>query len=90
MRMVTCVKLKKELPGMARDPYGNALGQRIYAHVSQQAWEMWLDYQTILLNEYRLNLADKKARQFLAQQAEAFLFGDGGELPPEYKAPKPG
>jgi Fe-S cluster biosynthesis and repair protein YggX len=87
MRNVMCVKLKQELPGLARDPYGNDLGKRIYAQVSQQAWDMWLDYQKILLNEYRLNLADKKARQFLSQQAEAYFFGDGGMMPSDYKAP---
>jgi Fe-S cluster biosynthesis and repair protein YggX len=87
MRMVKCVKLGKELPGIAKDPYGTALGKRIFENVSQEAWNMWTEHQKMLLNEYRLNLADKKAREFLATQADKYFFGEGAALPPDFKAP---
>lgn len=86
MRTVKCVKLQKELPGLAKEPLGGELGKRIFDNVSQEAWNLWLEHQKMLFNEYRLNLADKKAREFLSQQAEQFFFGDGAALPPDYKA----
>ncbi len=87
MRVVMCVKIGKELPGLARDPLGGELGKRVMDNVSQEGWNLWLEHQKMLLNEYRLNLADKKAREFLGQQAEKFFFGEGAQLPPDFKAP---
>lgn len=85
MPTVHCVKLKQDLPGLTRDPMGGALGKRIMENVSEQAWKNWLEHQKMLLNEYRLNLADKRAREFLTQQAEKYFFGEGSELPKEFK-----
>ena len=34
---------------------------------------MWKKHQTMLVNENRLNLADQRARQYLARQMEQFL-----------------
>jgi Fe-S cluster biosynthesis and repair protein YggX len=79
-RTVFCVKLKRELPGLDRPPVPGELGQRIYDHISQQAWEMWQEHSRLLINHYGLNLADPDARQILRQEMEQFLFGDeGGE-----------
>ena len=77
-RTVHCIKLGIEAEGLARPPYPGALGQRIYEQVSKQAWQDWLAHQTRLINEYRLVLADAKARQFLAEEMEKYFFG--GEL----------
>ncbi|MBP6553776.1 MAG: oxidative damage protection protein, partial [Vitreoscilla sp.] len=52
-RMVQCVKLGKELPGLKFAPLPNALGQKIFDNVSQEAWSGWLSYQTMLINENR-------------------------------------
>lgn len=35
--------------------------------------------QTMLVNENRLNLADARARQYLARQMEKHFFGDGAD-----------
>ena len=78
-RMVTCAKLKRRLPGLDRPPIPGELGQRIYDHISQQAWEMWQDQSRLLINHYGLNLADPDARQLMRQQMEQFLFGDDDE-----------
>ncbi|AUZ05212.2 MULTISPECIES: oxidative damage protection protein [Vitreoscilla] len=75
-RMVQCAKLGKELPGMKFAPLPNALGQKIFDHVSQEAWEGWLNYQTMLINENRLSLADPRARQYITQQMENYFFGE--------------
>lgn len=74
-RMVQCLKLKKEAAGLERPPYPGDLGKRIFDHISQEAWDQWIRYQTMLVNENRLVLADPRARQYLAEQMETFLFG---------------
>ena len=83
-RMVQCVKFGKEMEGLERVPVPGPLGQRIFENVSKEAWAMWKSQMLMLINEYRLNLADPKASAFLDQQTEAFFFGPGSQLPPEY------
>jgi len=87
-RMVQCVLLKQELPGLERAPYPGALGQRIYEQVSQQAWQQWLRHQTMLINEYRLSVIEPKARKFLELEMEKFFFGGGAEKPEGYQPPE--
>jgi Fe-S cluster biosynthesis and repair protein YggX len=41
----------------------------------------------MLVNENRLNLADARARQYLARQMELFLFGTGADKPAGYVPP---
>jgi Fe-S cluster biosynthesis and repair protein YggX len=86
-RMVQCVYLKKEAEGLAFPPYPGELGKRIYDNVSKEAFEAWKKHQTMLVNENRLNLADQRARQYLARQMERFFFGDGAETPAGYVLP---
>ncbi|HQW08373.1 MAG TPA: oxidative damage protection protein [Steroidobacteraceae bacterium] len=76
-RTVQCVLLKKEAPGLDRAPYPGALGQRIFESVSKEAWQRWVGHQTMLLNEYRLSPIDPKARKFLEEEMEKFLFSNG-------------
>jgi len=78
-RMINCVKLGREAEGLDRPPYPGELGKRIYEHISREAWGGWTRYQTMLINENRLNLADPRARQYLAQQMEAYFFGGGAD-----------
>ncbi len=75
-RMVECVKLKKETEGLDFPPYPGELGKKIWQSVSKQAWQEWMDVQTRLVNENRLNLADARARKYLKEQMEKFLFED--------------
>ena len=86
-RMVQCIHLKKEAEGLAFPPYPGELGQRIYNQVSKEAFELWKRHQTMLVNENRLNLADARARQYLARQMEQFFFGEGAERPAGYVPP---
>ncbi|MET0104520.1 MAG: oxidative damage protection protein [Sedimenticola sp.] len=80
-RVVNCVKLNREAEGLDRVPYPGELGQRIFDNVSKEAWQMWMQQQTMLINEYRLTPVDPKSRQFLEEQMEKFFFGDGSETP---------
>ena len=41
----------------------------------------------MLVNENRLNLADKKAREYLAQQEERHFFGAGADRAAGYVPP---
>jgi Fe-S cluster biosynthesis and repair protein YggX len=83
--MVQCVKLAQEAPGLPAPPYPGELGKRIFEHVSQQAWQAWLKHQTMLINEYRLSPVDPKARKFLEEEMSKYFFGDGSDLPKEFK-----
>jgi Fe-S cluster biosynthesis and repair protein YggX len=42
----------------------------------------------MLINENRLSPVNPKARKFLEEQMEAFFFGEGADLPPDYVPPK--
>jgi len=66
-RTVKCIKLGREAEGLDFPPYPGELGKRIFDNVSKEAWKQWLEHQKTLVNENRLNLADKKAREYLAQ-----------------------
>ena len=74
-RTVHCAKLDKEAPAMAFAPYPGELGQRIFDSISQEAWQMWLSHQTMLINERQLSLIDPDARKYLEGEMEKFLFG---------------
>ncbi len=81
---VKCVKLGREAPGLQQLPFGGELGQRIFDNVSAEAWQGWLEHQKMLVNEYRLNLADKSARKYLMEQTERHFFGEGAEVASGY------
>lgn len=81
---VNCVKLGREAEALGRPPYPGELGKRIFDNVSKPAWQMWLQHQTMLINEYRLSPIDPKARQFLEKEMEKFFFGEGSAPPPDY------
>ncbi len=87
-RQVNCVKLQREAEGLDRAPYPGELGQRIYDNVSKEAWQEWLRFQTMLINEHRLSPVNPKARTFLEEQMEKFFFGGGGDTPEGYVPPK--
>ena len=83
-RMVQCVKLGKELPGMRWKPFPGDLGQRLYDSVSEEAWKLWLEHSKMIINEYRLDLMTKQAQDLLKGEAEKFFFGEGAMLPPDF------
>ena len=83
---VHCIKLEKEAEGLEFPPYPGDLGKKIYESVSKEAWQMWLSQQTMLINEYRLSLADSKSQQFLKEELEKFFFGEGSAPPTEFVA----
>ncbi len=87
-RMINCIKLGKEAEGLDFPPYPGDLGKKLWESVSKEAWQGWVKHQTMLVNENRLNLADARARKYLATQMESYFFGDGGDKPQGYVAPQ--
>lgn len=86
-RTIFCSYLQREAEGLERVPYPGELGKRIFENISKEAWQQWLQHQTMLMNEYRLTPIDPKARQFLVEEMEKFLFGAGSSRPGGYVAP---
>lgn len=86
-RTVHCRKLKADLPGLAQPPFPGPKGQDIFDNISQQAWSQWLDHQTTLINEKRLNMMDMTARAYLAEQREKFLSGESYDVAEGYVPP---
>ncbi|HYK84605.1 MAG TPA: oxidative damage protection protein [Ktedonobacteraceae bacterium] len=80
-RIVQCVKLGRELPGLDKPPFPGELGQRIYEHISKQAYDMWPAQSTLIINHYGLNMADPDARKLLREQMEEFFFGAQAKMP---------
>ena len=86
-RTVKCVKLGREAEGLDFPPYPGEIGKRVFENVSKEAWKQWLEMQKMLVNENRLNLADKKSRDYLSQQMEKHFFGDGADVVQGYTPP---
>ncbi len=87
-KQVFCIKLNQESEGMKAPPFPGELGLKIFNQVSQAAWNMWTAHQTMLINEYRLNLADPKSREFLMNELQNYFFGNGSEKPQGFTEPK--
>jgi len=76
MTSLYCIKLNKELEGLERAPYPGELGKKILSSVSKEAWQMWLDHQTMLINENNLNLFEESSQKYLKDQMEKYFFSD--------------
>jgi Fe-S cluster biosynthesis and repair protein YggX len=87
-RIVHCVKLGRDLPGLERIPWKGDLGKRVYENVSQEAWKMWIEHSKMLMNEYRLNPLDPQSQKIMEEQLEQYFFGEGAKMPEGYVPPK--
>ena len=72
-RLVQCVKLGRELPGLEKPPF--------------PGYELWQPHMTILINHYGLNPADPETRRILRREMEEFFFGEDARLPEGWVAP---
>lgn len=78
MNTVKCIKLGQQLEALDKAPYPGELGQRILNNVSKQGWQLWLEHQTMLINENNLNLMDANAQSYLKEQMDKFFFSKEG------------
>src|SRR5438094_886178 len=83
-RMVKCVKLQKELPGLEFKPFANELGQKIYDNVSQEAWKLWLEHFKMIMKEYRLGVRVAARVRELNPSARVAFFGLYAQLNREH------
>ena len=83
-RTVFCKKLNKEAEGLAFQTWPGELGKRVFENISAEGWGMWVNHQTMLINEYRLNPMDPKAKEMIVGEMEKFLFGEGSEPPADF------
>ena len=84
MREVFCIKYQKKMPGLTGIPFPGSQGQYIYDNVSLQAWQGWLNHQTMLINEKHLNLVDPDVHKYLAEQRDKFLHNRDHDQPAGY------
>ena len=49
-RIVHCVKLEQDLPGLTEAPFPNDLGQYIFEKVSADGWDQWLTESVRIIN----------------------------------------
>ena len=88
MATVMCAKYEKEMSQMEKPPFPGPDGQNIFENISAMAWDEWLNIQTMVINENRLNLMDPEARTYLAEQRNKFLFeGEDIMMPDDYIDP---
>ena len=72
MKKIMCKKLKKEAEALDYLPYPGEIGKKIQENISKEGWELWVNHQTMLINEMRLTPVDPKARKFLEEEMENF------------------
>ena len=82
-RLVECNKLKRLLPGLDAPRYPGELGERIFNEISAQAYGMWQEYSTLIINHNGLSLGNPHHRDFLMDQMEQFFFGEDQDPLPQ-------
>jgi len=70
-----------------RPPVPGPVGADLFENISQDAWQAWLQHQTMLINEKHLNMMDMEARKYLAEQRDKYFSGEeydqaDGYVPP--------
>jgi Fe-S cluster biosynthesis and repair protein YggX len=78
-RLVQCIKLKKELPGLTRPPFPNDLGQFLFENISKEAWDQWLQESVRYINTYRVDLSSREGTEFMLKQLKIWLGVEEGE-----------
>ena len=84
VRIIHCIKLNKDLPGLDRQPVPGELGKKIYDNVSKEGFKMFLDYFKLIVNEHHLDLSSPESDKIFLDQMEEFFFGEGGKKPDEF------
>ncbi len=83
-RMVHCVKLGREAPGLEKPPLKGPVGQRVFENVSAEAWRKWLEHSKMLINEFRLDVTSEQGQNIWFTELEKYFWGDGSSTPPDF------
>lgn len=79
MPTIDCVRCKQTNGTMPFRPFNNDLGLKVFQEICGNCWAEWLKHQQALINHYALNVQDPKAKEFLFDAMERYLFqGDDG------------
>ncbi|XRX42871.1 MAG: oxidative damage protection protein [Buchnera aphidicola (Eriosoma harunire)] len=73
-RMIYCKFFNCILPGLSSNTYPGLLGKKIFNEISEKAWKKWLNIQTKIINEKKINTLIKQDRDKLKQEMINFLF----------------
>lgn len=74
MATITCARCGLDRDRQPFQLFQNELGRRAFETICATCWGDWLKHQQALINHYALNLLDPKAKEFLFQRMEQFLF----------------
>ncbi|NBE51994.1 oxidative damage protection protein [Streptomyces boluensis] len=74
IRTIFCTFLQRQAEGMDFQLYPGDLGKRIFNEISKEAWGEWEARKTALINEKKLDMNDRQARQAMESEMVAFLF----------------
>ena len=70
---VSCSRCGRVGPKLAKPPFPNELGRKIFDNVCQPCWREWVGQGTKVINEMRLPLADPQAQKIYDQHMVEFL-----------------
>jgi len=76
----SCVNCAAGEP-MAKPPFPNAYGRDIQSKVCESCWNEWKGLEVMLVNEYKLNLLERKDRTHLRENMKDFLNLSGAREP---------
>jgi len=70
---VTCIRCHQTREAIEGASYGGKIGEEIKGKVCNICWKEWYEQSIKIINEYRLNLREASAREFLSTQMKIFL-----------------
>ncbi|WP_075434164.1 oxidative damage protection protein [Buchnera aphidicola] len=73
-RVIFCSFLNKTEEGLDYPFLPGKIGQKIYQEISKTAWNCWIERQTKIINEKKLNMFLDKDRVLLEKKMKEFLF----------------
>lgn len=73
MATLSCVKCGQQREGLPGPPFGGDLAREVHAKVCKPCWSEWISRQTMIINEYRLNVVDPEAQEALLKEMKQFL-----------------
>jgi Fe-S cluster biosynthesis and repair protein YggX len=70
---LTCARCGRTAEALPFPPYPDELGALIQRRICPACWGEYMRRQTMVINEYRLDLLDPQAQEILTQDAIEFL-----------------
>lgn len=71
--LVKCLRLHKDAEKMPAPPFPGKLGLFIFENICAESFNEWLELQTKIINENKLDLSNPESQEFLYQEMTQFL-----------------